>query len=273
MKYAKRNQFTVNLAHTPKQTLQGIASWNVVPHDKNWRADKAVDGNTNQTYLPTCAIAAYANGYKLVWWKVWLNRKFNIAYLEIYLRSGFSNRAAGFSTYTYEDKDFVPSTGDTGRFVYNHDPMSGCPDSIQNITVNKIAQGVAFFNKRPDGFTSNCSDVDVKRTSVERCEVKVMGCDQDRYHSGCTEACSPKCKDSHCDAFNGSCIYGCSDPNAVSLYCIVCDDGKFALNGKCEQCGNCQKDTACDKGTGRCLFGCKDNWTGDLCKGVYLIYD
>ncbi|XP_061180534.1 multiple epidermal growth factor-like domains protein 10 [Saccostrea echinata] len=255
------------MAHTPNQNLQGIASWNVAPHESSWTADKAVDGNTNQTYLPTCAIAAFnINVYKSVWWKVWLTRKFNIAYLEIYLRSGTTSRATGFSLYTYEDVSYNPPFGDTGSLVYRHDPMSGCPVSIYNITVNKLAQGIAFFNERPDGFTSSCLSVDILKTTIDICEVRVMGCDQNRYHFGCTDACSDKCKNRHCDAFNGSCIYGCFDPNAVSLDCIVCDNGTYALNGRCVQCGHCKHDTPCDKGTGRCLSGCEENWTGDLCK-------
>ncbi|XP_062569338.1 platelet endothelial aggregation receptor 1-like, partial [Saccostrea cucullata] len=257
----------VNLAHTPAQSLQGTASWNVVPHGTtDWTAEKAVDGNTNQTYLPTCAIAAYANNYRSVWWKVWLNRKFNIAYLDVYLRDGTTGRATGFSIYIYDDVSYEPPTGDTGRLVHHHNPMSGCPASLQNVTVNKIAQGVAFFNERPDGFTSGCSETDSIKTSIEICEVRVMGCDQIRYHFGCIKLCSTKCKDKHCDAFNGSCIHGCSDPGAVSIDCILCDDGTYAFNDRCEPCGHCQVGTVCDKGTGRCPSGCKEHWSGDLCK-------
>ncbi|XP_061170435.1 uncharacterized protein LOC133179758 [Saccostrea echinata] len=260
----QRTSGFVNLAHTPDQTLQGNASWNVAPHDSSWTADKAVDGNTKQDHLPTCAIADYNRNYKSVWWKVWLNRKFNIAYLEIYLRSGTTSRATGFYIYTYEDELYVPPTGNTGSLVYHHNPMSGCPTSLQNITVNKLAQGVAFFNERLAGFKSSCSGAEVTRTSVEICEVRVMGCEQNRYHFGCTNACSVKCKDRHCDAFNGSCIYGCSDPSAMSLDCIVCDDGTHAVDGICEQCGHCKDDTQCDKETGSCSTGCKENWIGNL---------
>ncbi|XP_062584810.1 protein draper-like [Saccostrea cucullata] len=257
----------VNLAHAPGQALQGTASWNVVPHTSTWSADKAVDGDTRQDYLPTCAIANYdAYTYKSVWWKVWLNRKFNIAYVEIYLRSVATGRATGFSIYSYEDVSYTPPTGDTGQLIYRHDPMSGCPAFLQNITVNKVAQGIAFFNERPDGFTSSCSYTSATKTSVEICEVRVMGCDQNRYPFGCSKECSTKCKDRHCDVFSGSCIYGCSNPGAVSLDCTVCDDGKYALNDRCEQCGHCQGDTVCEKGTGRCPSGCKENWIGDICK-------
>ncbi|XP_062608945.1 cell death abnormality protein 1-like, partial [Saccostrea cucullata] len=257
----------VNLAHTPVQNLQGTASWNVEAHTSTWSADKVVDGDTRQDHLPTCAIAAYGtNTYTSVWWKVWLDRKFNIAYVEIYLRTITTNRATGFSIYTYEDTSFEPPSGVTGTLIFKHDPMSGCPGDVQKINVNKISQGVAFFNERPDGFTSICSGTSLTKTSIEICEVKVMGCDQNRYGDGCVNKCNDKCKDRHCDAFNGLCIYGCSDPGAVSLNCRVCNDGTYALNGVCEQCGHCKDDIPCDKGTGNCSSGCKKNWTGHLCK-------
>ncbi|XP_061180611.1 uncharacterized protein LOC133189226 [Saccostrea echinata] len=248
--YVSKTSSFVNLAHTPTQSLQGSASWNLSPHAENWTADKAVDGNINQTYVWTCAISNYNKNYKMVWWK----------------RTGAQNRATGFSIYIYNDKSFFPSSGYKDCLVYHHDPMSGCPVSMYNITVNKLAQGVAFFNERPVGFTSNCVSAEVTKTSVEICEVRVMGCDPNRYHFGCSGACSVKCKESHCDAFNGSCIYGCSNPNAVFLNCIVCDDGMYAFNGGCIQCGHCKDDRPCDKRTGSCSSGCKENWTGDLCK-------
>lgn len=53
------------------------------------------------------------------------------------------------------------------------------------------------------------------------------GCDQHRYSSHCNVSCSPRCKNQHCDAFSGSCIYGCSSPNALSPDC-----GKYCKKHK-----------------------------------------
>ena len=41
-------------------------------------AGYAIDGNTN-----TCAVGVIRSK---VWWKVWLERQFNIAYIEIYFK-------------------------------------------------------------------------------------------------------------------------------------------------------------------------------------------
>ena len=47
------------------------------------------------------------------------------------------------------------------------------------------------------------------------------GCDQNRYSSNqCRTRCPLKCRNQNCDAFNGSCIYGCHDPKALTLDCI-----------------------------------------------------
>ena len=53
--------------------------------------------------------------------------------------------------------------------------MSGCPASIHNITVNRLAQEIVFFNQRPPGYISTCEGDDPKKTTVEICEVNVMG--------------------------------------------------------------------------------------------------
>lgn len=44
-----------------------------------------------------------------------------------------------------------------------------------NITVNKIAQGIAFYNERPSGFFTTCPGVDVSQMFLEICEIRVMG--------------------------------------------------------------------------------------------------
>ena len=46
------------------------------------------------------------------------------------------------------------------------------------------------------------------------------GCDAIRYSNGCGKVCDGKCKLQQCDAFNGSCIYGCTDANALTIDCV-----------------------------------------------------
>ena len=53
--------------------------------------------------------------------------------------------------------------------------MSGCPASVQNITVNRLAQEIVLINKRPPGYRSSCDNDNLEKTTLELCEVKVMG--------------------------------------------------------------------------------------------------
>lgn len=59
------------------------------PEQSAWNANKAIDGNPSQNYLSnSCAITnVKENRNTSIWWKVWLERQFNVAYLQIYFRS------------------------------------------------------------------------------------------------------------------------------------------------------------------------------------------
>lgn len=61
------------------------------PANSAWIAGKAIDGNTNQNYTSnSCAITDIPHHHtnnESVWWKVWLDRPFNVAYLEIFFES------------------------------------------------------------------------------------------------------------------------------------------------------------------------------------------
>ncbi|XP_078330569.1 uncharacterized protein LOC111111932 [Crassostrea virginica] len=189
------------------------------PQKPEWSAQKVVDGNTAQETLTTCAIMDYLKTYTSVWWKVRLERRFNVAYLHVFFPI---TRASGYYFYSYDSTEvFDPISPDPNNLIYHHDPDSGCPTSIKNITVNRLAQEIVLINKRPRDYSSRCAGDDLTKTTVEICEVKVMGCNEDRYSSNvCRSLCNTKCKDRHCDAFNGSCKYGCADSNALTIDCI-----------------------------------------------------
>lgn len=78
----------MNVAHTPP-SLQGQATMSEASFpNTQWTAAKVVDGNTYQTAaVGSCAIMDYDQHYKSVWLKVQLGRRFNVAYIELYLRN------------------------------------------------------------------------------------------------------------------------------------------------------------------------------------------
>lgn len=85
-------------------------------------------------------------------------------------------RATGYYFYTYDSGEaFDPYSPDPNNLVYHHNPMSECPATIQNITVNRLAQEVVFVNTRPSDYRSNCQSDSLVKATVEICEVKVMG--------------------------------------------------------------------------------------------------
>lgn len=72
-----------------EQGLKGKAAMGANPQTPDWTAIKAIDGKTFQDHnLNSCAITdVEGNQNTSIWWKVWLQRQFNVAYLEIYFRS------------------------------------------------------------------------------------------------------------------------------------------------------------------------------------------
>ena len=76
----------MDVAHCPEQGLQGQATMSEPPLDaSNSYANKAVDGNINQSYSGhSCAITK-SNGD--VWLRVHLGRRFNIAYMVVYFQT------------------------------------------------------------------------------------------------------------------------------------------------------------------------------------------
>lgn len=80
--------FTVNVAYSPSQNIQGQATMSEPPQHSNWQAYKVIDGNTNQTANgSSCAIIEFYKGYTSVWLSIHLQRLFNVAYTEIYFRN------------------------------------------------------------------------------------------------------------------------------------------------------------------------------------------
>lgn len=85
--YYEYFDFSVNLVF--EQQLIGNAAMGADPQEPAWNASKAIDGNVSQDYKSnSCAITnVEKNRNTSIWWKVWLEKKFNVAYIEIYFRS------------------------------------------------------------------------------------------------------------------------------------------------------------------------------------------
>lgn len=79
------NIVSVNLVHD--QGLSASAAMGSYPQKAQWWAGRAIDGDINQSYKSNSCAITEAGRNTSIWWKVWLRRRFNIAYLEIYFRA------------------------------------------------------------------------------------------------------------------------------------------------------------------------------------------
>lgn len=79
--------FEANLVH--EEGLKGAADMGAAPQRRKWTAGNAIDGNISQNYSSnSCAITNIdGNRNTSIWWRVWLQKKFNVAYIEIFFRS------------------------------------------------------------------------------------------------------------------------------------------------------------------------------------------
>lgn len=85
-------------------------------------------------------------------------------------------RESGYSLYSFDDgEDFNSSYPNPQNLIFRHDPLLGCPDSTQTVTVNRLSREIVFYNTRPSNYMTNCLNDSRVKTTVEICEVKVMG--------------------------------------------------------------------------------------------------
>ncbi|XP_062603365.1 delta-like protein D [Saccostrea cucullata] len=226
-----------------------------------YTADKAVDGFLQRDVgEDTCSITLANTHILSAWWKHSLKRMANVAFLKIFFRNSTVNRHTGFSVFVFNDSSFIPPSN-SGEIVYNNDP-SVCPTEEMMIKVNKVTQGLALYNSKDSPLDTNCTGYEPTFATIEICEVLVIGCPLQHYGGKCTP-CYQRCHDKHCDAFSGSCIYGCNNTYMTSLDCS-CIPGHYG--NFCEDvCGKCITGTYCDQYAGVCPKGCSENWQGAKC--------
>ncbi|XP_062593829.1 multiple epidermal growth factor-like domains protein 10 [Saccostrea cucullata] len=185
------------------------------------------------------------------------------------------NRHTGFSVFVFNETTYIPPSS-MGEMVFVHDPSS-CPKQVMNETVNRVTRGIVLFNSKNPPLETSCVGYAPLFATIEICEVMVFGCKSQHYGENCS-LCPVNCKNNECDAFDGSCKYGCREQfiheYAEVLYIAVCVDGYYGYN--CElMFGNCKTGTICNNTTGICPEGCLYRWGGlhcDVCdSGFYGI--
>lgn len=89
MKHFHCLYFAVSVNLVFEHGFRGKAAMSANPQNPAWTAIKAIDGSVSQDYNSnSCAITdVEGNRNTSIWWKMWLQQSFNVAYLEIYFRS------------------------------------------------------------------------------------------------------------------------------------------------------------------------------------------
>ncbi|XP_062578082.1 receptor-type tyrosine-protein phosphatase kappa-like [Saccostrea cucullata] len=244
-----------------KLTYKGVTSQSTTHTNGKWASDKAVDGLLQGDDV--CSFTR-SGDFKTAWWKLTLVRWSNVAYLQIYFRKSTVNRHIGFNVIVFNETTYEPSANksEDGYKVFTQDP-SYCIEQVMNVTVNRVTKGIALFNSNDPLLNTSCEGYEPAFASIEICELKVMGCESTRYGENCTP-CSSYCFAQKCDAFDGSCKYGCSDRFIKPPDCRICRDGFYGHN--CEgTCGKCKNGAVCNKTTGICPNGCHYQWNGLMC--------
>ncbi|XP_061180609.1 receptor-type tyrosine-protein phosphatase epsilon-like [Saccostrea echinata] len=236
---------------------------NLNPFRPEWGAAKAVDGNINQDLSQnSCAIAGPSKNP--VWWKVWLQNRFNIAYIEIYFR--LDECADG-----YYDQNCSTQCGNC-RVGFcekkNGSCLSGCKLNWKEPLCQECVDG--HYDQNCTTRCGNCREGFCDKTNgscLAGCKLNwkeplCQECSDGVYDHKCSTMCG-NCSVGFCDKKNGSCLSGCK-LNWQEPLCQECADGYY--DESCSrQCGHCLQGD-CDKTNGTCMSGCSPNWQEPFCQ-------
>ncbi|MES1922952.1 hypothetical protein MHBO_004483, partial [Bonamia ostreae] len=82
------------------------------------------------------------------------------------------HRQTGFSVYVFNDTSYTPPS--TDGLVFAHNPAT-CPNQMMNVTVNRVAKGIALYNSKTFPLQTRCAGYSRQHAVIEICEVRVMG--------------------------------------------------------------------------------------------------
>lgn len=82
------------------------------------------------------------------------------------------NRQIGFSVYVFNDTSYIPPS--TDGLVFSHDPECYLNQTM-DITVNRVTKGVTLYNANTSYVHVINPNDTFPHTTIEICEVRVMG--------------------------------------------------------------------------------------------------
>ncbi|XP_045206721.2 multiple epidermal growth factor-like domains protein 10 [Mercenaria mercenaria] len=215
----------------------------------DWTADRAVDGNFEQSDPGrTCSATMTSPPTTIIpWWYVDMGTVTRIDSVAVYGKAETSAELEGFSLYLSNSTnitDIAPSYNST-------DVPYG--DGVFNISFGESVMARFIYITLED------------LRILSLCEVRVFGeCQDGSFGSQCESMCY--CADNKpCDKMSGICPDGGCLPGWIGDQCNeTCQHGTYGA-ACMEMCGACADNMTCNYMTGVCENGCSDGWLGTMC--------
>ncbi|XP_056002216.1 receptor-type tyrosine-protein phosphatase alpha-like [Ostrea edulis] len=234
--------------------------------DRDWGAEKAVDGKYTDRSSGGNQCTISNNGQTTAMWRVNLESVVSISHIDIYYRtdklpspSEYTTRFAGFYLYVSNT-----TSKDDGHLCFHEiQNVNGTPVENQTISCSVHGQYVIYYNERKQGV--NYPSFYSPNAFNELCELEVYGCPDPKYFGvNCDQPCPDGCQEKRCDVITGhclGCIPGYQDPRCTK----VCDAQTYGLECS-SSCGNCSDGETCHHVNGKCPQGCDAGVHGEKCK-------
>ncbi|XP_056003724.1 uncharacterized protein LOC125660814 [Ostrea edulis] len=254
---------SVNLVYD--ENLRGTATMSAIPY-RGQGAVNAIDGDTGIHH--PCTSIDVSGEYEHVWWKVWMQRTFNVAELKIYFEATSCDATRYNERCSHVcDRRCLNQHCDT----YTGECIYGCSEAhrsgpycaeCDNRHYLSDCSGLCGHCKnggRCHNITGNC----IHGCQSNWQEPFCRECDDKHFKRDCSGLCGHCKNGDRCHNITGNCTRGCQ-PNWQKPFCQVCSPYKYGPNCVFD-CGHCKDGRPCSTGNGSCLNSCEEGWRGALC--------
>ncbi|BFZ15391.1 hypothetical protein BsWGS_18430 [Bradybaena similaris] len=236
------------------------------------QASNAVDGDVDSSL--TGLSCTHTARQELPWWKVTLNRPYDLTSIYVYNRHVDQSRLSGFVATTYN--------GNTRNVMFRDEALTVTSVYKLNLVSTKAITTIELKQPRggwmdicemeaygdavcPDGTYGLDCEHDCACKVNESCSVATGACSSDpcprgAYGYKCTQLCDRKCIRLYCMQNTGFCTY-CPDGYTGDFCNLECSAGTYG--GRCERTCSVNCLNTCDTKTGAC--DCKERYAGLRC--------
>ncbi|XP_048251147.1 multiple epidermal growth factor-like domains protein 10 [Haliotis rufescens] len=202
-------------------------------------SDKAVDGNTDQTFEDKSCTHTDDKTSSGADWLVNFTTTLEIRRMRIYLRNGYTDRNVGLQV----------KVGDQLCYTLSEDNRQ---QTVLNITCGEALNGSSVT-------------ISVDGPYLTLCEVQIFQCSDGWFGDDCDKQCQCQNTAEVCDKETGNCRNGCAAGKHGPGCQQECNNGLFGSDCN-KQCQCLTASEACNKETGHCSSGCSAGKQGPGCQ-------